>query len=181
VPLDRAFHATACGATLVTAGTAPDGVLEGDVRATLDEAVQIASHLHDVVVIDAPSGMGAEVRWALDRADAALLVLVGEPTSVRGAYTLVKTVWQQEPSYPFLCLVNAADTDADAAQTTERFGALAEQFLGQAPVPVGYVPYDAHVRGAVRDQALAIERSPGLRASFDGLVANLGSLVAPAP
>ncbi len=179
VPLDRAFHTSDSGVTLVTMGTPSDGIADASVLDTLDEAVRIAAHVHDVVVIDAPAGLGAEVRWALDRADAGLLILVGEPTAVRGAYTLVKTVWQDEPTYPFLGLVNAADTDADAAQTTERFGALAEQFLGRAPIPVGYVPYDAHVRGAARDQALVTERSPSLRASFEGLVTRLGSLLTP--
>lgn len=177
VPIDRAFHPAACGVTLVTAGTPPDGVADAALENALDEAVRIAAHVHDVVIIDAPAGVGPEVRWALDCADAGVLVLVGEPTAVRGAYTLVKTVWQSEPTYPFLGLVNAADTDADAAQTTERFAALAEQFLGHAPVPIGYVPYDAHVRGAARDQTLAVERSGGFRAAFEGLVATLGSLV----
>lgn len=178
VPLDRAFHAAPSGATLiVTGGTpSPEGPSDALVAA-LDEAVTVAAQQHALVLIDAPAGVGPLVRWSLDRADVGLLVLVGEPTAVRGAYTLIKTVWQVDPSYPFLAVVNAADTDEDAAQTVDRFGALTQQFLGSAPLSVGYVPYDAHVRGAVRDQVPAVERSPALRASFAGLAGRLGATI----
>ena len=174
VALDRVPHTTASGLTLVMAGSAarPDGVPD-TLYDTLDDALDAAARSHDVVLIDAPAGIDASVRWALDRADAALLVLVGEPTAVTGAYTLAKTVWQAVPEYPFLSLVNAADTDADARQTTERFAELTTQFLGAAPQPLGWIPYDAHVRAAARAQTPAVRRSAPLRAAFAGLAAEL--------
>ena len=95
-----------------------------------------------------------------------------------GAYALCKAVWQALPHYPFLSVVNAADTDVDASETAERFGALTRQFLGQAPTPIGWIPYDAHVRAAVRAQVPAVRRSAALRASFGGLAASFGPLLA---
>ena len=177
VPIERAFHTTPSGTTLVCAGATPDD--PDPWFDALDEAVALAGRLHDVVLIDAPAGVGPEVRWALDRADAGLLVLVGEPTAVRGAYALAKTVWQAEPEYPFLSVVNAADTGADADQTSERFGALTTQFLGRRAAPVGWIPYDAHVRAAVRDQVPAVRRSPVLRAAFGGLAEGVGAFAIP--
>ena len=84
----------------------------------------LAVERYDLVLIDAPAGLEAPVQWALDRSDTGLLVVVGEPTAVTGAYSLAKAVWQTNPSYPLLAVVNAADADAEAAQTAERFGAL---------------------------------------------------------
>lgn len=178
VPADRVFHRTASGVTLVVGGAAtrPDGVPPGLFDA-FDRVLETAIQTHDVVLIDAPAGMEEPVRWALDRADAGLLVLVGEPTSVTGAYALAKTVWQTVPAYPFLTVVNAADTDADAAQTAERFAELTAQFLGQTPTALGWLPYDAHVRAAVRDQVPAVRRSAALRASFAELAAGLATLL----
>ncbi len=176
VSADRVRVETEGGVTLAVAGT---GVgLEGP-RASLfdalDRTLDGLARDHDVVLIDAPAGMDDAVRWALDRADAGLLVLVGEPTSVSGAYALAKTVWQTAPGYPFLTVVNAADTDADAARTATRFAELTAQFLGQSPATLGWIPYDAHVRAAARDQVPAVRRSAPLRAAFAGLARALVS------
>ncbi|MEO0557638.1 MAG: P-loop NTPase [Bacteroidota bacterium] len=178
VALERIPHTTASGVTLILGGSSarPGGVPD-TLYDVLDDALDHAARQHDVVLIDAPAGIEAPVRWALDRADAAVLVLVGEPTSVTGAYTLAKTVWQAVPEYPFLSVVNAADTDIDAAQTTERFAELTTQFLGRAPMPLGWIPYDAHVRAAARSQSPVIRKSASLRAAFAGLASELTPLL----
>ncbi len=178
VALDLAFHVTVSGVTLVHGGTAsrPDA-LEDALYDSLDQALDRASRTHDVVLIDAPAGIGRTVLWALDRADAGVLVLVGEPAAIKGAYTLVKTVWQADERYPFLAVVNAADTDAEAEQTAERFADLTRQFVGQVPSPLGWVPYDAHVRSAARAQVPAVRRSSSLRAALDGLANSLTPLL----
>ena len=178
IALDRIPHTTASGLTLIVGGSAarPSGIPE-TLYDVLDDILDEAARQHDVVLIDAPAGIDAPVRWALDRADAAVLVLVGEPTSVTGAYTLAKTVWQTVPEYPFLSVVNAADTDSDAEQTMERFAELTTQFLGRAPMPLGWIPYDAHVRAAARAQSPAIHQSAPFRAAFAGLVAELSPLL----
>ena len=172
--MERAFHASASGVTLVHGGSAPrpDDRPE-TLYDALDDALQTAARCHDVVLVDAPAGVGPTVLWALDRADAGVLVLVGEPAAVKGAYTLAKTVWQTDPAYPFLSVVNAADTDADAEQTATRFADLTRQFVGQAPSALGWVPYDARVRAAARAQEPAVRQSPGLRAALDGLAEGL--------
>ena len=178
VALERSFHATASGVTLVHGGSSPgpDDPPEPLYHA-LDRALEAAAQSHDIVLIDAPAGIGRTVLWALDRADAGVLVLVGEPAAVQGAYALAKTVWQSDPAYPFLSVVNAADTDAEAEQTATRFADLTRQFVGQAPSALGWVPYDAQIRSAARAQVPAVRRSSGLRASLVGLAAQLAPLL----
>lgn len=178
VALERAFHTTASGVTLVCGGTAsPDGLDADAITTAFDAALDALVGTHDVVLIDAPAGLDGAVRWALDRADAGLLVVVGEPTAVAGAYGLVKSVWQAVPEYPFFALANAADTDADAERTLERFAELTTQFVGRAPAPLGWIPYDAHVRRAARLQTPAVRLSPALRSSFGGLAERLTPLL----
>ena len=177
VPLERAFHTTASGVTLLCGGTSRRRDVPLD---TFDEALDQAARTHHIVLIDAPAGAGATVQWALDRADAGVLVLVGEPAAVKGAYALVKTVWQAAPEYPFLALVNAADTGTDAEQTTERFAHLTRQFLGTEPSPLGWVPYDAQIRTSARDQVPAVLRSGALRAALAGVTRRLAPFL-PAP
>ncbi|WP_412061169.1 MinD/ParA family protein [Rubrivirga sp. IMCC45206] len=178
VAAERVFHQTASGLTLVCGGTAAGFADLGDAfYDAFDDVLDLAIERYDLVLIDAPAGLEAPVQWALDRADTGLLVVVGEPTAVTGAYALAKAVWHTDPGFPLLAVVNAADADAEAAQTAERFGALTAQFLGQSPTPVGYVPYDVHVRGAARDQVPAVQRSAPLRAAFAGLATALAPLL----
>lgn len=180
IPIGRAFRRTASGVTLAVAGeaTRPDD-LTPEFYAALTEAVGLAAAYHDVVLVDAPAGLEQTVRWALDCADAALLVVVGEPAAVTGAYSLVKSVWHVAPTYPFLLAVNAADTDVDAAQTADRFAELTAQFLGQSPASVGWLPYDAQVRTAARAQVPVVQRSAALRGAFANLAAALDPLFVP--
>ena len=170
VALGRTLHKTASGVTLVEGGSprGPKPDLDG-----LDAALGRAASAHDVVLVDAPAGVGPVVQWALDRADAGILVLFGEPTAIKGAYTLVKTVWQETPDYPFLSIVNAADTDAEASDTAGRFADLTQQFLGTEPTVLGWVPYDAQIRTSARDQVPAVRRSAALRASLRGVAGRL--------
>ena len=178
VALDRVFHPTASGVTLVHGGTiGPPCDGTEAFYDTLDRALDVAAERHDVVLIDAPAGVGPTVQWALGRADAGVLVLVGEPTAIKGAYALVKTVWQSDPGCPFLSVVNAADTEADAEQTAVRFADLTRQFVGQAPTQIGWVPYDAQARAAARSQVPAVRHSSGLRAALDGLADHLAPLL----
>jgi flagellar biosynthesis protein FlhG len=178
VKLERVMHKTSAGVTLISGGTtaSPDGI-PAELFAALDDVLDEAVRSHDIVLIDAPAGTDGPVRWALDRADAALLILVGEPTAITGAYTLAKMVWTATPEYPILSVVNAADTEIDAEHTTERFGTLTMTYLGTAPTPIGWIPYDAHVRTAVRTQTPAIRLSNSLRASFGGLAQRIAALL----
>lgn len=177
VAREAVLHTTTRGVTLVAGGTAAPETPDDPLYGALDTVLEALASTHAIVLIDAPAGAGATVGWALDRADAGLLVLVGEPTAVTGAYALVKSVCQTTPDYPFFSVVNAADTDADAAQTVERFAELTTRFLGVAPLPIGWVPYSAYVRAGVRTQTPAVRLSPALRGAFDSLAGGLAPLL----
>lgn len=176
VPVDRVLTVTASGVTLAAGGTLPPDLTFEHVQPALDETLRELAATHDLVIVDAPAGLGAEVRWSLDRADAALLVLVGEPTSVKGAYTLAKMVWGAVPDYPLLSVVNAADTESEAQEAAARFSELTAQFLGHEPIPLGWVPYSPHVRAAVSQQTPAVRLSGSVRAAFTTLSTGLREL-----
>jgi hypothetical protein len=50
-------------------------------------------------------------------------------------------------------------------------------YLGASPTPLGWIPYDAHVRAAVRTQTPAIRLSGSLRASFGALADRVAALL----
>ncbi len=165
---EDALYETTAGVTLVQAVAEP-GAAEGHeaaLYAALDDLLDRLRRTHTYLLIDAPAGTDGPVRWALDRADLGVLVLVGEPTAVADAYRLAKLVWQKDPRYPLGAVVNFADDAADAESVAERFGAITDRFTGQKPGFLGWVPFAAAVRQSVRDQVPAVRAGGSVREAF---------------
>ena len=166
--LAKAFHGTASGVTLVQGARTPEEV-DASLFNTLDAALPLLQACHEVVLVDAPAGAESPVRWALDRADAGLLVLVGEPTAVADAYALTKLIWTARPFFPLGTAVNFTDTEEEANDVAERFAAVTDQFLGQAPVSLGWVPYAATIRRSVQRQTPVVREEGQARLAFEAL------------
>ncbi len=178
-PTLDALHETASGVTLLQAARTPSEAAgqEAALFDALDAGFEQLTATHDAVVIDAPAGAGLAVRWALDRAGAGLLVLVGEPTAVTDAYGLAKLVWGADPHFPLALAVNFADTEAEAEGVAARFAAVTDPFLGRAPAYLGWVPYAVAVRRSVQRQVPAFREEGSARRAF----AALATTIAPGP
>ncbi len=135
----------------------------------LDEKLAAVGTLYDYIVLDASAGVGPTVRWALDRADAGLLVVVDEPTAVADAYSLCKLVWSHDPHYPLGAAINMADSEGEATDVLTRFSALTEHFLDRKILYAGWVPFSSEIRRSVRDQEPAILTSQTAESAFEEL------------
>ena len=165
------LHETHTGITLVQA-VAETAVLDGSepaLFARLDTLLADLRRTHDYILIDAPAGVTPPVRWALDRADFGVLVLVGEPTAVADAYRLVKFIWEHAPGYPLGVVVNFAEDAEDAGDVARRFGKITTHFTGQETMYLGWVPFSAAVRRSVRAQCPAVRKKSPLSEAFEAL------------
>lgn len=168
--LRHTLHETAGGVTLMQGARTPDGMPpEAALFRSLDDGFEALHRTHDAILIDAPAGAGPMVRWALERAGAGLLVLVGEPTAVADAYALTKLVWGADPDFPLGAIVNHADTEAQAQDVADRFAAVTQPFLGRAPAFLGWIPYTVAIRASVYRQTPAIRENGSARLAFESL------------
>ncbi len=148
---DQVKHETASGLTLIQVSDDP-GESDGrkkDLYPSLDELLTDLRADHEYIIIDAPAGVDGAVRWALDRADLGLLVVVGEPTAVANAYRLVRMIWKSDPAYPFGVVVNFADTAEEAQSVSDRFAKITDHFTGRLPNYLGWVPFSQAIRQSV--------------------------------
>lgn len=168
-PVAAALHHTSSGFTLVHC-VAEAGEAEKHERALyagMDDLLAQLRRTSEFILIDTPAGTDGPVRWALDRADMGVLVVVGEPTAIADAYRLARMVWQADPAYPLATLVNFADSKDEAQGIAERFGHVTQHFTGQVPNFLGWVPFSAQIRRSVQDQAPVV-RVPGpIRTVFE--------------
>ena len=147
-------HTTETGITLVSGGgNLPEHLAsKEDLYDVIDLVQRHLEREHDIVLIDAPAGRGALVQWALDRTHRGLLVLVDEPTAINDAYCLTKLVWMRAPDYPLNLVVNLSEEADVAKDVARRFGKVTEQFLGQKPTFLGWVPFARSVWASVKKQ-----------------------------
>jgi flagellar biosynthesis protein FlhG len=173
--LAEVLHPVGDGFTLVQA-VQEAGQADGQetrLYAALDDLLARLRRTHTCILIDAPAGVEGAVRWALDRADLGLLVLVGEPTAITDAYRLARYVWHRDATFPFAALVNMADSEDDAAEVAARFNQITRHFVGKETMYLGGVPFSAEVRRSVAEQTPVVRGSAPLSSCFQQIARTL--------
>ncbi|MEZ4702910.1 MAG: P-loop NTPase [Rhodothermales bacterium] len=172
---EQVLHRTASGITLVLGANeagrpqARQTKLFGALDALLNELRRD----HAYIILDAPAGTEGAVRWALDRADLGVLVLVGEPTAISDAYRLARMIWEYDPDYPMCAVVNFADSEEEATSVADRFSKVTRHFTGRATNYLGWVPFSPLIRRSVSVQEPAVRTSGPVQEAFRAMSQNL--------
>ena len=172
---EQVIHRTTTGLTLLQGALDPSQVSSNlrSLFGKLDALIESLQQSHDYVLIDTPAGTEGAVKWALDKADLGILVLVGEPTAISDAYRLARMVWEIEPNYPLGALVNFADTEAEARSIADRFGKVTSHFTGRVTKYLGWVPFSAQIRRSVSKQDPAVRTEGPVKNAFQSFANNL--------
>ena len=105
----------------------------------------------DIVILDTGAGIHKGVLAFALAADTTILVTTPEPTSVRDAYGVLKSLEGASPEgKELLLVVNMAGSGGEAREGAGRILTASHQFLGRSPVYLGHVLRDDAVGRAVR-------------------------------
>lgn len=143
----------------------------------------------DLLVVDAPAGVGPTVMTCLHAADRIVVVATPEPTSIADAYALIKSFHlanadrrdtggaaspasahaQVSPDVAgdlrVQLVVNSAADAREAHAVHQRIESVARRFLGRRVLLAGWIPADAQVSRAVRARAPLLLASPASSAA----------------
>ena len=119
----------------------------------------------DLLILDTGAGIHHGVLAFAHAADLTLLVTTPEPTSVRDAYGVIKSLGSAEEGGELLLVVNMAGSRAEALDVADRIRRAAARFLGRSPSYLGCVLRDACVERAVRGRGIFYRASPSSSAS----------------
>lgn len=162
------------GFTLIpgASGIARFAAMNDAEHARLIAALEPLESQSDAILIDCGAGVGPAVLSFLAAADAALIVVTPEPTSITDAYALMKCALQRHPemnpaNWPFMLVVNQAEHAAEAKEVHRRIASTAQRFLGIDVPLAGFVTFDSSVREAVRRRTPFIEFDRNSPASRD--------------
>ena len=122
----------------------------------------------DIVILDTGAGIHKGVLSFAHAADMALLITTPEPTSMRDAYGVIKSLGRSslDTDVDLLIIVNMAGSEQEAQEVAGRICTASQQFLGRAPAYLGYVLRDDNVERAVRRRKIFYRFFPGSPASL---------------
>ncbi|MDP6504354.1 MAG: MinD/ParA family protein [Planctomycetota bacterium] len=120
----------------------------------------------DITIIDTAAGMSDNVRQFLTAAPEIVLVTTPEPTSITDGYAMTKVIARRKINPNIHLMVNMARNEEEAASTARAIGTAAQEFLKVSFNHLGYIPQDANVGLAARQQQPFILSHPQSPASL---------------
>jgi flagellar biosynthesis protein FlhG len=103
----------------------------------------------DLILIDAPSGIGTHAVGLSQAADEIVVVTTPEPTSFSDAYAMIKVLSQRPLKCTPALLVNQANSENEALEVSRRVQSVAKRFLNLEIPYWGFVLADESVPKSV--------------------------------
>jgi len=103
----------------------------------------------DIILIDAPSGIGTHAVALSQAADEIVVVTTPEPTSFSDAYAMIKVLSQRPLKCTPALLVNQANSESEALEVSRRVQSVAKRFLNLEIPYWGFVLADESVPKSV--------------------------------
>jgi flagellar biosynthesis protein FlhG len=103
----------------------------------------------DLILIDAPSGIGTHAVTLARAADEILVVTTPEPTSFSDAYAMIKVLAQRPLKSTPALLVNQTNSENEALEVAKRVQSVAKRFLNLDVPYLGFVLADECVPKSV--------------------------------
>ncbi len=119
----------------------------------------------EALVLDTGAGISQTVLAMTLAADEVLVVTTPEPTALTDAYAMLKVLNRHRPGLPVRVVINQVEHAAHAREVHDHLARIVERFLHRDLPLAGWVPRDACVERAVREQRPLMLYFPYARAS----------------
>ena len=138
----------------------------------LFDALSGLEDMSDYLIMDAGAGIHRGVLSFAYASEITLLITTPEPTSIRDAYGVIKSLgaaaWQgsKETASGLMLVVNMASSSREAQEVAERIRLASMQFLGNAPMYLGYVLKDDVIERSVKNCRIFYRSDPDSNAGI---------------
>ena len=121
-------------------------------------AINELNSMYDFIIIDTGAGVSEQVMEFVAASNEIVLVTTPEPTSITDSYSLLKALYKRpdfDPSKVCIRVIsNRAASKEDGSIVFNKINSVVMQFLNGSLEYLGYVPSDAMVEKAVRQQKI---------------------------
>ena len=138
----------------------------------LFDALSGLEDMSDYLIMDAGAGIHRGALSFAYASEITLLITTPEPTSIRDAYGVIKslgaTAWRgsKETASGLMLVVNMASSSREAQEVAERIRLASMQFLGNAPMYLGYVLKDDIIERSVKNCRIFYRSDPDSNAGI---------------
>ena len=132
---------------------------------TITSQLSQLDDLADVIFFDTGAGIARNVLHFVTCADEVVVVTTPEPTAMTDAYSMIKAAAAQHSQASMRLIVNRVHSEQEARGVMTNFTRSCQKFLSVSLAGLGYVPEDALVGKAVRQQQPFYLLYPSSRAS----------------
>ncbi|MCP5141608.1 MAG: MinD/ParA family protein [Chromatiales bacterium] len=114
----------------------------------------------DVMIVDTGAGISDNVIVYARAAQEVVVVVVDEPASITDAYALIKVLHRDYDVNNFRILANRVQDAEHGQRLYTQLLTVIERFLSLTPEYMGFVPEDAYLKKAIRQQRLVVDAYP---------------------
>lgn len=120
----------------------------------------------DVILIDTGAGISDSVINFIKASKETVIITTPEPTSITDAYAIIKTAKEASGFFPEIkVIINRVDDFKEGSEVFDKISKVAKRFLDLDLVNLGYIPFDASMIKAVKNQQPMIIGYPNCEAS----------------
>lgn len=106
----------------------------------------------DFILIDTGAGLSKNVLKFVLAAGEVIIITTPEPTAITDAYGIIKVISASRRDLPIRVVINMVKNEKEAEEVMERLSAVSQRFLGLDLERLGFIPIDATVPKAVKEQ-----------------------------
>lgn len=119
----------------------------------------------DTIFFDTGAGVSEESMRFMLASDEVLVVTTPEPTAITDAYAVIKMVHTKHPKSNIRLVINRVGSEKEGKSTADKLSMVAKRFLDMNLNTLGYIPDDAAVLKAVKQQKPFMLSYPNSKAS----------------
>lgn len=156
-----------CGLEMIAGGSGFSQVFQLD-EEKMEHFFEQLSELQgyvDYIILDTGAGLSPDSLRYITAADEVILVTTPEPTSYMDAYAVLKSVHHYDPALTFKLIINRCTSIREGRQTFNKLHMVANQFLNKEIYSLGFIPEDAKVHRAVKEQTPFVLEYPESKAA----------------
>lgn len=119
---------------------------------------------YDIILVDIGAGVHNSNINFISVCDEVIVVLVPEPTAIMDAYSLIKILYNHQYSGKIGLLINQLNSQQEGKEIIRRMRKVINEYLEIDVNTIGLIPFDNHLRQAVKKQKALLELYPGSKA-----------------
>jgi flagellar biosynthesis protein FlhG len=124
------------------------------------EALLELQHESEIILIDTGAGLHRNVLAFALAAEEVIVVTTPEPTALMDAYGMIKILYREKKNPTVNVVVNMAANQMEADEAGKKLVVLSKRFLNLNVEYIGFVPRDAGMIRAVKEQKPVMLSSP---------------------